>query len=273
MQEMSIGNITLVDMVGSDCQRETLDSSFEYWDDAEKQNEKVFNVEREGGFFALEQDAYLQALFKQLSQLGCASKVTLDGKRILTLAAGTCWLESWWLRGERPKQLVAIDFSKYRLHHLAPLVLKHYEIDFPVKLVRADVSSALNGEKGFDVVVMSQAFHHFEDPIAVLRQVKNVLNPEGSVFIVGEHYFGSKLYWLQAFKHFVKLLLNFKEYRSKHLFFPAYRDLFPPCIEKGDIHYSPAEYDFMFRKVGGFERSWIVDQKAKIQGVCLQLVS
>lgn len=265
--ERSKKDIRIIDRLESGIESPILDQSFQYWDDEVEDKKKVFNID--SGFEALEADQHLLSIFRQLQAILDDQNCSVVDKDILSLASGTCWLECWWLRNEAPRKLIAVDFSKHRLHQIAPKMLNHYGLKFPVDLIRGDVSDALDCENTFDIVLLSQAFHHFEDPIGILKTVRRVLNPGAVVILVGEHYFGWKRQLAQTAKHFIKFIFNLNYYRKTHYLLPSYKDLFPPCPVKGDVHYSISDYDFLFRKAGFSEHKRYIDMRSGIQGFCL----
>lgn len=73
------------------------DPSFSYWNDAEKEKTKAFNVEI--GFDKLEKSPHLNDIFNQLNVCIKLSSINEEGQEILSLGSRTCWLESWWLKG------------------------------------------------------------------------------------------------------------------------------------------------------------------------------
>ena len=42
------------------------------------------------------------------------------------------------------------------------------------------------------------------------------------------------------------MILNYNNYKSDNALIPNWNDLFPPCLVKGDIHYSKKEYKKAF---------------------------
>ena len=119
-----------------------------------------------------------------------------------------------------------------------------------------------------DIVLLSQAFHHVNEPIRLLSEIKRVLKPNGFIVIVGEHYFNWRVKLINIAKHFVKYFLNWNRYRDVYPFIPSYQTLFPPCYEKGDIHYSKLEYHHMFTGMG-FRYRHFIDRSKTIQAFVL----
>ena len=90
--------------------------------------------------------------------------------------------------------------------------------------------------------------HHSESPILLLKEASQLLAENGIIIIMGEHFFSLRERLFQLTKHFIKYFIDHRSYRLSHYLLPSYDDLFPPSIEKGDIHYSLSQYHFMFKK-------------------------
>jgi len=223
--------------------------SSEYWNDEAKERDKAFNV-IDLGFDKIESSSKYSSLLDQLVTLTDKYGIRSDGSKILSVASGTCWLESQWLKERSFESLSCVDISKHRIHKLAPYTMEHYGIDGDVRFLHGSVFD-LDDEAGtYDIVLLSQAFHHIEEPIRLLRYLNGLLSEGGVIVIIGEHYYSNFEYHKRAIKHFIKYLINWKGYRNLRNFYPGWQDLFQPDYEKGDIHWSLAEYDFLFKKSG-----------------------
>ncbi len=262
---MNQNEIKITDLI--DRENMKSDPSFGYWNDSNKEKKKAFNVEV--GFDRLEKSPHLNDIFKQLISCMSVSNLSEENKSILSLGSGTCWLESWWLKEKKPNNLVAVDFSKHRIHELAPMTFEHYGYNYPIQLIRGDFLNLGMEEDLFDIVLLSQAFHHSQDPVKLLREVWRLSKDQARILIIGEHFFDRLDHVKQALRHFVKFLINYKNYRQSHSFIPGYSDLFPPHIEQGDNHYSKAEYNEMFEEVGNFNVNHLIAEKEGIQAFIL----
>jgi SAM-dependent methyltransferase len=100
----------------------------------------------------------------------------------------------------------------------------------------------------YDIIILCQSLHHSESPILLLKEVNQLLAENGIAIIMGEHFFSHRERISQLTKHFIKYFIDHRSYRSSHYLLPSYDDLFPPSLEKGDIHYSLSQYHFMFKK-------------------------
>jgi SAM-dependent methyltransferase len=246
------------------------DASEAYWNDARVEASKPFNVQK-FGFDWIDSAPKYVALLEQLQQVMDGSGIRVAGARILSVASGSCWLEAKWLRTEAFQRLVCIDVSAHRIHELAPVTLTHYGLTGDISLCSGSIFDFENeSDEKFEIVLMAQAFHHIEEPIRLLRMLGTLLSPSGVVVLVGEHYFGRGAYFRRLCKHFLKYALNWKGYRALRTFFPGWQDLFPPDYEKGDIHWSLSEYDFLFRKSGFANYQHAVDRTRRFQSFVLR---
>jgi len=224
-------------------------TSFKYWNDESQEKNKAFNVV-DLGFDKIEQSKKYKALFDQLVNIVDKYGISTVNANILSVASGTCWVESKWLKGGDFNSLTCVDISKHRIHKLAPFTMEHYGVKGDIKFLHGSVFEMNALKNKYDIILMSQAFHHMEEPIRLLRYLKELLSANGAIVIVGEHFFSSTIYYKQAVKHFIKYLINRKGYRQLRHFFPSWQDLFQPSYEKGDILWSLSEYDFLFKKSG-----------------------
>ena len=227
------------------------DRSVEYWSDPENEKGKVFDVS-DGDLEKLEQDRHLIDIFNNVQALIQLTKLKLDYSKILSLASGVCWLEARLLKNTSNFELTALDYAKHRIHRLAPEIFQWYGLGGShINLVHGSMLELRLEDQSQDVVLLSQAFHHTCEPYRLLTEIKRVLREDGTVLIVGEHYFDSVIQIKQTIKHFIKWVLNYQDkYRSVHRFVPDYQSLFPRSFEKGDIHYPMVEYDALFTGAG-----------------------
>lgn len=221
-------------------------NSADYWNDAKKEEKKIFNISN-GDIKKLETNKNLNSIFNHLQQILKDHNIDLNGKNILSLAAGTCWLEARTLNNIKFKKFTAVDFSKHRIHDLALKTFESYNC--PVKnvdFVHGNILDLKLKNNSQDIIILSQAFHHTTSPIELLNEMIRVLKPEGKIIILGEHFFNTSTILYRSIKHIIKWILNHKQYRKIHMFLPQYRALFPPCPIKGDYHYSKSEYFYFF---------------------------
>jgi len=225
-------------------------NSSKYWNDESLEKDKVFNV-IDLGFDKIEKNIKYQALLDSIIKVMKGQGIEVKSSRILSLASGSCWVESQIFKKNDFKSLTNVDISHHRIHKLAPFTMSHYGVNKNVNFLHGSIFDMDIDESKYDIIFMSQAFHHIEEPIRLLRILKKMLNKNGSIIIVGEHFFSNYRYHKQAIKHFIKYLINWRDYRRLRNFYPGWQDLFQPDYDKGDIHWSLSEYNFIFKK-GGF---------------------
>ncbi len=224
------------------------DVSFSYWNDA--------NEERKKSNFAryLKEDRVdvLTSSHREIYDhcLALISQNNLSTSRVLSLACGTCWLESLLAKQFSIAQFTGIDFSGPRIRQNAKLAMSRTGIS-DISLLEQDVYE-FSTETKFDLVLMSQAFHHMDSPVYLLKRLRSMLNSNGCVLIVGEHRFDGTKILRNLMSHYAKYLLNWRDYRNKTFIFPGYGDLFAPDLVKGDNHYHAKDYSVMFAR-SGFE--------------------
>lgn len=99
-----------------------------YWNNFEEEKNKIFNV-HDGNFIKLEQDSNLINIYRHLKEISTEENIDWNKKQVLSLASGTCWLEARFLNDKNINRFTAVDFSKHRIHGLAPKIIEHYKLD------------------------------------------------------------------------------------------------------------------------------------------------
>ena len=225
------------------------DANSNYWNNESLEKKKAFNV-IDLGFDTIESSSKYNSLLDSVTQITKKYEIEFKNAKILSIASGTCWIESQLFKDNQFQTLTNVDISRHRIHKLAPYTMKHYGINGDVSFLYGSVFDMKTNNNKYDVILLSQAFHHMEEPIRLLRYMKNLLSKDGVIVIVGEHFYSNYEYHKRAIKHFVKYLINYKNYAKLRNFYPAWQYLFQPDYDKGDIHWSASEYDFLFRKSG-----------------------
>lgn len=214
----------------------------EYWNNIAEEKKKPWWVDgTDGSAF----HRYLNAsgLLEEFD-LGIdilSRKNFLRGK-VLDVAAGVCWTSAILSRYDCVEQVDALDFSWHRLNDLAPRCCTIMG-GRPEKIQRIFGSFYEIGqhrEKYYDLVIMSQAFHHADQPFRLLAQCDAAIKDSGAILLVGEHHISMTLFLRRAVKTALlegKLTLNFRE-------------LFKPDDVLGDHYYRLNDYYTMFRSLG-----------------------
>ena len=225
-------------------------ASSKYWNDESVEKKKVFNV-IDLGFDKIERSIKYSALLDSIIKVINKHEIRTQDSNILSLMSGSCWVESQIFKNNDFKSLTNVDISQHRIHKLAPFTMSHYGVNKNVNFMLGSVFDMDTSESKYDIIFLSQGFHHIEEPIRLLRLLKKMLNENGFIVIVGEHFYSNYKYHKRAMKHFVKYIINWRSYRRLHHFYPSWQDLFQPDYDKGDIHWSLSEYNIIFKK-GGF---------------------
>lgn len=219
------------------------DSSFEYWNNTELEQDKVFSSSKK-----LLDDTQHNIFIEELNKI--ISNSTSPRQSLLSIGCGVFWIESNILKKfPTIKRAIGVDFSKHRIHQLAPQYIRELSvIDRRIDLYEGDIFD-LEIEEKFDIIYLSKAFHHVHSPMMLLSKLREYLNAGGIIVISGEHLLSKRDYLKRLFVHLVKFLLR-NDYRWKTSLLPEYSMLFPHSFEKGDFHYSHYTYNLMFSKMG-----------------------
>lgn len=153
-----------------------------------------------------------------------------------------------------------MEYSRHRLLKCGPATLKHYGVPpEKVVLVLGDYHHLRLPEYSIDFILMSEAFHHTDQPDTLLREVGRVLKPSGVVIIIGEEMMtlNWKRYVKQPVKYFVSRLLPYNTQRSLFGYTLRVRSFFPnekyaiyENPELGDHIYTIEQYKKMFSDAG-----------------------
>jgi SAM-dependent methyltransferase len=250
----------------------------DYWNDERIEASKPWNI-LDGNFEKLEKHLGELGLVADLEQcqrvLSGDFGIELRGNGI-DLAAGSCWAAPHLL-GSGVEQLYCLEYSKHRLVDIAPKVLVRYGVPpEKVVLVRGSFYDLRLPDQLLEFVFLSQAFHHADDPLRLLREAHRVLKPRGCVIIVGEH-----IVRLAA-----KYLKNAAKFAISQTCAPALQQkLFGRCFEAGrlcpplhqllrpdpttgDHYYTDREYTRLFA-AGGFQMRRIKRRRSPLQSFVL----
>jgi len=99
---------------------------------------------------------------------------------VLDVACGTGEFERLILSENPAQQMVGVDISDEMLA-IARQKLQHYpNIDFQL----ASASALPFSDASFDTVISGNAFHYFDDPSVVLKEMERMLKPGGNLIIL-----------------------------------------------------------------------------------------
>ena len=221
--------------------------TYEYWNDKKIESSKMWSIPN-NDFGLFEKKFLSKGLFQQFKAL--THDINFSGLTGASLASGNCILESFIINHNNQKinKLYCIEMSEHRIHHYAPKILDHYKISpNKVELCLGSFYDLKLDDHCLDFILLSQAYHHADDPKRLLKEIDRVLKNDGYLFIVGEHFYPTRIVSFRIFKHLIKYLINYNKFRKNNNLIPEWGNLFPPCIIKGDIHYSKKEYFDAFR--------------------------
>src|SRR3954469_3042614 len=103
---------------------------------------------------------------------------------IVDLGAGTCWLSAALAREPAVERVIAVEFSRRRLHDLAPIAIAHLQAPaHKIERVLADFYASGLEPGVADMVFIDSAYHHAADPVALARVVYDLLRPGGLFFL------------------------------------------------------------------------------------------
>jgi SAM-dependent methyltransferase len=218
---------------------------YAYWNDEQIEKSKIFNV-KDFGFDGLEASKKYNTLLGSLFEIAPVNSCK-EVRNVLSIASGICWIEAkWGVKQRNLEKLTCIDLSKHRIHKLAPLVFNRYLDNVKVSLLHGSIFD-FNADDYYDLVILSQAFHHIDEPIRLLKLLRSKLTENGHIVIIGEPRFTFPAYIRAIARHVYKYIIQ-ESYREVSNLFPSYQDLFPPDYRKGDVHWSAADYRLFFRK-------------------------
>jgi len=222
--------------------------SLEYWNNKKIEKNKIFYV-KNNNINALKTNPKLFNYFSDFETIVKINNCILKNRNVTSFGCGSCWLEAQ-IQIKYDAWITGYDFSKHRINRLAKLTIKGYKADPKrFKLLVGDMHNTTIRSASQDLVVMCQSLHHSTNPRSLIAEALRILKPTGRIIVLGEPSPGLQEHFRKILVHFIKFIL-INSYRSRHGFFPTHSTLFPPCAQKGDIHYSKSDYYFMFNLSG-----------------------
>ena len=166
----------------------------------------------------------------------------------MDLAAGYLWAAHYLFKLGNIDQLLCVEYSQHRLFQVGPKLLEYYQI--PIDKITLIFGSFYNlhvEDNSLDFVLLSQALHHADNPLALLKEVYRVLKPNGILIIIGEHKIN---FFTAHVKHYIKYIITkFITTNNQKLFFnktfnitsrvPKFGELIPPrsCARRSLLSY------------------------------------
>ena len=232
----------------------------DYWNDAEAERGKVWDV-ADDGFGKVE--VYLQEVGLEPHLRLCLDRLKAqDGRGIhgrgIDIAAGTLWAEPILLDQAGVEHVCCLEYSEHRLLEIGPRMLEHYAVDpARVTLALGSFYDLHLPDASLDFAFLSQALHHADEPEVLLQELNRVLVTGGAVIIVGEHAIRPAHYARYAARATASLLPSSLQQRLlggavdiRRTVRPQGADLVPPDPVLGDHVYTRAEYQRLFAGTG-----------------------
>ncbi len=99
---------------------------------------------------------------------------------ILDVAVCTCWTSALLSKSEAVKRIDALDFSWHRINQLAPVVCEQFKADKnKIQRIFGSFYDIKRNDEEYDLIFMSQAFHHADNPAQLLVECNRVLKTGG----------------------------------------------------------------------------------------------
>lgn len=212
-----------------------------YWNSTEEEKEKAWYVskpEEVGKLFSyIETNGYLKE-YETATEWLCKNEQSR--KRVLDVAAGVCWTSSLLSKDLDIDYIDAVDFSFHRIHDIAPNVIAGMG-GIEEKITRIFGSFyELKSDEKYDVIFMSQAFHHASRPFHLLKACDEKLRCGGVILLLGEH----NITPLRIVRRFLKKLIVGRGFTLD------FYEMFPPDPVAGDHYYRKSDYRFIFGSMG-----------------------
>jgi ubiquinone/menaquinone biosynthesis C-methylase UbiE len=116
-------------------------------------------------------------------------------KSILDVGCGTGAMLSIVINEYKDIQACGIDLSEKMLEKAAELLGQR------VQLIAGDSDNLPWEDDYFDLVVCNSSFHHFPEPVKVLKEIRRVLKSNGRIII-------AEPWWSNSKRIFINLFLN-----------------------------------------------------------------
>lgn len=210
-----------------------------YWNDEQAERGKEWWVDDDRDFATMERHVEQSGLSTQLTAVLRLAR-RLRGRGLVAdgadLAAGTLWAVPHLL-SDGAARVFAVEYSEHRLLKLGPRVLRHYGVEPGRAILCLGSFYELElPDASLDFVLMSQALHHADDPVALLNESRRVLTPDGVALVIGEHMLEQG-----ARARLATVVGRFRRNGQPAL---------PTNPETGDHYYRGVEYAQMFRETG-----------------------
>ena len=169
------------------------------------------------------------------------ANMTKPSLAVADLASGIGWTSSLLSKLPNVSVVHAVEISQHRLELLFPQAVKMFGGQWP-KISRklGSFYDLKLDNSSLDVVFLSSAFHHAENPLCLLTEINRVLSAGGRLILIGETHIS---HWAVA-RRVAKFLM------TKGRLTTNFFQLFPPDDELGDHYYRDSDYYFFAQMLG-----------------------
>jgi SAM-dependent methyltransferase len=170
------------------------------------------------------------------------SEMSSAALSIADLASGIGWTSSLLSKLPNVGRVHAVEISKHRLELLFPQAVKMFGGDW-TKITRnlGSFYQLKFDDSSLDLVFLSSAFHHAENPLRLLTEVDRVLRPGGRLILIGETHLSR----FAVARRIAKMLV------TRRRLVTNFFELFPPDDELGDHYYRESDY-YLFGQMLGY---------------------
>ena len=245
-----------------------------YWNDPATEEGKPFDVS-DGDYERLER--YLGEVGLTGDLRHCLGELggPLSGTAI-DLAAGTLWAVPALLEAGA-ERVYCVEYSEHRLLDIGPRVLDHYGVATEqVVLAYGSFYDLRVAPSSCRLALLSQAFHHADEPERLLAELARVLEPGGVALLIGEHRIALRQVAVYAVKCALRVLprraqarLMREPLRERPSLRPTGAELVPVDPVMGDHVYTAREYERMFA-AAGFGHRRVVRAESPYQAFVLE---
>jgi ubiquinone/menaquinone biosynthesis C-methylase UbiE len=195
------------------------------------------NIEKKKFWFLKKSDQELKNGLEQkglIEEFNFAIKFFSKKEIIVAdLAAGTGWVSALLSKIKNVRQIYCLEMSNHRLK-LFPKTFKALKGNFKkTKLYLGSFYKTRFKNSFFDIIFLSQAFHHAHRPIDLLNECNRILKIEGKIIMIGEDYIN----YFRVIKRFFSKII----YERVMTF--DFKKLFPTNQAQGDHHYFYKDYE------------------------------
>lgn len=212
-----------------------------YWNDIDEEKKKEWWIEDGNYAKCLNYLKSSKLLYEYQESQKFIGNFPGDSIKIADLAAGIGWTSALLSKLPKVSEIHAVEISKHRLDSL---------FQHSVKMLSGEDNKIFRhlgsfydlhfDDNSIDIIYLSQAFHHADNPLRLLIECDRVLKSRGRIILVGEHYIGVD----KIIRRFLSTLIKSKKVTTN------FYKLFAPDHMSGDHYYRCSDYYFMFGAMG-----------------------